>query len=63
MRGTAGEPGLIPLAVREVFEMIEKCEDREFLLRVSYMEVRPPWFEAVGLGQTSLRRTPWNSLP
>jgi hypothetical protein len=39
MRGTAGEPGIIPLAVREVFSIIEQCADREFLLRVSYMEV------------------------
>lgn len=40
MRGMQGEPGLIPLAVQEIFSIIEGCQDREFLLRVSYMEVR-----------------------
>lgn len=40
MRGTASEPGIIPMAVQEVFGLIEQSQDREFLLRVSYMEVR-----------------------
>jgi hypothetical protein len=40
MKGTGDDPGIIPLAVREVFELIQACQDREFLLRVSYMEVR-----------------------
>ncbi len=40
MSGTAAEPGIIPLAVREVFALVEQHQDREFLLRVSYMEVR-----------------------
>ncbi|KAI8477274.1 MAG: P-loop containing nucleoside triphosphate hydrolase protein [Monoraphidium minutum] len=39
MRGGAREPGIIPLAVREVFALIEHTTDREFLLRVSYMEL------------------------
>lgn len=39
MKGTAADPGIIPLAVREVFALINACQDREFLLRVSYMEV------------------------
>ena len=39
MRGTEGEPGIIPLAVSEIFEHISKTQEREFLLRVSYMEV------------------------
>ena len=39
MKGTGEEPGIIPLAVREVFQLISECTDREFLLRVSYMEV------------------------
>lgn len=39
MRGTSAEPGIISLAVREVFSIIEQTVDREFLLRVSYMEV------------------------
>ena len=38
MRGTDGEPGIIPLAVREIFDRITSMQDREFLLRVSYME-------------------------
>jgi centromeric protein E len=40
MRGSAADPGIISLAVREVFALIEQTVDREFLLRVSYMEVR-----------------------
>lgn len=40
MRGTAAEPGIIPLAVGEIFALIERAQDREFLIRVSYMEVR-----------------------
>lgn len=39
MRGSESEPGLIPLAVHEVFELIEGSQDREFLIRVSYTEV------------------------
>jgi centromeric protein E len=39
MRGTPDEPGIIPLAVRDAFTIIEQTQDREFLLRVSYMEV------------------------
>lgn len=42
MRGTPSDPGIISLAVREVFSIIERTTDREFLLRVSYMEVRRP---------------------
>ena len=40
MLGTAREPGIVPLAVRAIFDHIEATQDREFLLRVSYMEVR-----------------------
>lgn len=40
MKGTGDDPGIIPLAVREIFQLIGACQDREFLLRVSYMEVR-----------------------
>jgi hypothetical protein len=41
-------PGLIPLAIEQVFSIIESTPDREFLLRVSYIEVRtvlvmPQW--------------------
>jgi centromeric protein E len=49
MTGTAQEPGIIPLAVRECFAYLQKerydddgnteLEDREYLLRVSYLEV------------------------
>ena len=40
MLGTSHEPGIVPLAVRAIFDHIEATQDREFLLRVSYMEVR-----------------------
>lgn len=39
MRGTPEDPGIISLAVQEVFALIEQTQDREFLIRVSYMEV------------------------
>ncbi|KAL9237922.1 hypothetical protein vseg_012415 [Gypsophila vaccaria] len=39
MRGYSGEPGVIPLAVREIFDIIDEVPDREFLLRMSYMEI------------------------
>ncbi|XP_002988432.2 kinesin-like protein KIN-7O isoform X2 [Selaginella moellendorffii] len=39
MRGSPGEPGIVPLSVLDVFANIQKAEDREFLLRVSYMEI------------------------
>jgi centromeric protein E len=40
MRGTPDSPGIIPLAVAEAFRLIESNEAREYLIRVSYMEVR-----------------------
>ncbi|XP_021297463.1 kinesin-like protein KIN-7O isoform X2 [Herrania umbratica] len=39
MRGSAAEPGVIPLAVHDLFGIIQQDVDREFLLRMSYMEI------------------------
>ncbi|XP_062111974.1 kinesin-like protein KIN-7O isoform X3 [Humulus lupulus] len=39
MRGSAMEPGVIPLAVRDLFNIIHRDVNREFLLRMSYMEI------------------------
>ncbi|KAI4386560.1 hypothetical protein MLD38_004485 [Melastoma candidum] len=39
MRGSAAELGVIPLSVQDLFETIQKESDREFLLRMSYMEI------------------------
>ncbi|KAL5542545.1 hypothetical protein UlMin_010255 [Ulmus minor] len=39
MRGSASELGVIPLAVHDVFDTIDQVVDREFLLRMSYMEI------------------------
>jgi centromeric protein E len=39
MRGTDEAPGIVPLAIRQIFGRIRECADREFLLRVSYMEI------------------------
>ncbi|KAF3789854.1 Kinesin-related protein 4 [Nymphaea thermarum] len=39
MRGKPTEPGVIPLAVNDLFHVISEVEDREFLLRMSYMEI------------------------
>ena len=39
MTGTPDEPGVIPCAVADVFAMIREDPTREFLLRVSYLEI------------------------
>ena len=43
MQGTADEPGIVPLAVHDCFSYIRQrngmSKDREFLLRMSYMEI------------------------
>nr|AMS24228.1 kinesin 7-IV protein [Marsilea vestita] len=39
MRGSKDDLGLIALSVHEVFKHIEQIPDREFLIRVSYMEI------------------------
>ncbi|KAL6443574.1 hypothetical protein ACFW04_001608 [Cataglyphis niger] len=39
MMGTLEEPGIIPLAVEYMFDAIANTSGREFLLRVSYLEI------------------------
>ncbi|XP_055801402.1 kinesin-like protein KIN-7O isoform X2 [Solanum dulcamara] len=39
MRGSTNEPGVIPMSVQDLFNFIEEEIDREFLLRMSYMEI------------------------
>uniref|UniRef100_A0A8C9Y709 Centromere-associated protein E n=1 Tax=Sander lucioperca TaxID=283035 RepID=A0A8C9Y709_SANLU len=39
MMGSSRNPGVIPLAVEDVFQTITKFPNKEFLLRVSYMEI------------------------
>ncbi|XP_010544008.1 PREDICTED: kinesin-like protein KIN-7N [Tarenaya hassleriana] len=39
MKGSETDPGIIHRAVRDVFERIKTISDREFLIRVSYMEI------------------------
>ncbi|KAM8804254.1 centromere-associated protein E isoform 2-T2 [Rhynchonycteris naso] len=39
MMGSEDYLGVIPRAIHDIFQKIEKCPDREFLLRVSYMEI------------------------
>ncbi|OMO78503.1 hypothetical protein COLO4_24737 [Corchorus olitorius] len=39
MHGEQKSPGIIPLAVKDVFATIQETPDREFLLRVSYLEI------------------------
>jgi hypothetical protein len=57
MRGAGAEaPGIIPLAVSEVFALIEATADREFLLRVSYMEARVGGVLGLGGGVLETRR-------
>ncbi|KAL8659019.1 MAG: hypothetical protein Q9226_000645 [Calogaya cf. arnoldii] len=39
MQGTASSPGVIPLAIADIFSYIRETPQREFLLRVSYLEI------------------------
>jgi centromeric protein E len=39
MMGTEENPGIVPLTISEIFKQIELKEDREFLLRVGYIEI------------------------
>lgn len=39
MQGTATNPGVIPLAITDIFSYIRETPHREFLLRVSYLEI------------------------
>ncbi|KAF9340537.1 hypothetical protein BGZ91_001495 [Linnemannia elongata] len=39
MSGTSSQPGITPRAVEDVFKYIRENSDREFLLRVSYLEI------------------------
>ncbi|KAL6842943.1 hypothetical protein ACP4OV_027256 [Aristida adscensionis] len=39
MNGSDADPGIIPRAVQDVFDTVLQAEDREFLIRVSYMEI------------------------
>ncbi|XP_039006505.1 kinesin-like protein KIN-7D, mitochondrial isoform X3 [Hibiscus syriacus] len=39
MHGDQTAPGIIPLAIKEVFSIIQDTPGREFLLRVSYLEI------------------------
>ncbi|KAJ9116916.1 hypothetical protein QFC22_004573 [Naganishia vaughanmartiniae] len=39
MAGTVGDPGVVPLAVDEIFRIIREGRDREWVLRASYLEL------------------------
>ena len=39
MKGSPSALGVIPLAMRHVFQHIRACRDHEFLLRMSYIEI------------------------
>jgi centromeric protein E len=39
MMGNLSNPGIIPRTVTEIFNQIENIEDREFLLRIGYIEI------------------------
>lgn len=59
MQGTATSPGVIPLAITDIFSFIRETPHREFLLRVSYLEIynerihdllKPPLEAGIGPG-------------
>ncbi|CED82919.1 Kinesin-like protein [Phaffia rhodozyma] len=39
MGGVEGDPGVIPRAIDQIFDAIDECKERVFLLRVSYLEL------------------------
>jgi centromeric protein E len=39
MKGSSTNPGIIPRALEDVFSIIANTPDREFLLRLSYLEI------------------------
>ncbi|BFZ62823.1 Kinesin-like protein kip2 [Saitoella coloradoensis] len=39
MQGNPSSPGIIPLAIDDIFAYIRDTPDREFLLRISYLEI------------------------
>ncbi|KAJ5072631.1 centromere protein e [Anaeramoeba ignava] len=39
LSGSYSNPGLIPLSVNDVFDRIKQIPDREYLLRISYLEI------------------------
>lgn len=39
MMGTENNPGIVPLAINEIFRQIDTIQQREFLLRVGYIEI------------------------
>ncbi|EGG21371.1 kinesin-7 [Cavenderia fasciculata] len=39
MKGCDGNPGIIPLSIRYIFDHIQRNNDRQFTLRVSYLEI------------------------
>ncbi|XWS24081.1 hypothetical protein CRYUN_Cryun28dG0070300 [Craigia yunnanensis] len=39
MNGSSNDPGIIHQAVNDIFQKIQMISDREFLIRVSYMEI------------------------
>ena len=54
MQGTAQSPGVIPLAITDIFSYIRENPDREFLLRVSYLEIyNEKIFDLLSLGSAN----------
>ncbi|KAK1275738.1 Kinesin-like protein NACK2 [Acorus gramineus] len=39
MNGSEDDPGIIHLAIKDIFKNIQMMTDREFLIRISYMEI------------------------
>ena len=39
LQGELTNPGVVPRAIQDVFDIIEKTPDRDFLLRMSMMEI------------------------
>jgi len=61
MKGSPSALGVIPLAMRHVFQHIRACRDHEFLLRMSYIEIyngrrTEPVGTGVSVGVVMLRR-------
>jgi hypothetical protein len=64
MGGTDEEPGVIPSAIDRVFDGIDEDKEREFLLRVSYVEASliPSFLSGMLLRHTEALLTHLTSL-
>ena len=67
MQGSEGDPGITPLAVQDCFDYIANNHEREYVLRISYLEIYNETIrDLLSPSTTSIRiisGPPWMTLP